>query len=107
MLNINYENPRKFLMSLGITMIFFAGLLFFGSMVVYVERFDIAGNILALSQNETLANDYVKGLSESSDTILPFMFKVEGVLFFIGLGLLIAGIVIWFIEDNSNKGTFG
>jgi len=108
MLNIDYSNKRKFLMSLGITLIFFGFLLYFGTAIFVVERTEnIFENWITENPEDPNVQDYNQYLEEIHVTILrgaiiPMVFS--GILMLVGFLLLIYGYKIWKYDNFKDKG---
>ena len=103
MLNIDYSDKRKFLMSLGITMIFIGALFYFGTMVFIVERTE---NALKSVIVENLENPEVQAYNQGLGIIYSTIMKgavvpvvISAFLVILGFIFLLWGVEIWRKED--------
>ena len=99
MLNIDYSNKRRFLMSLGITLIFLGSLLYLGTLIFAVERTENVFDDWKIDTDNPIARDYNQNLFKTKESMLK---NAQISLWFSGIIVLI-GMVISFHEYNNWK----
>ena len=94
MLNIDYSTPRKFLMSLGLTLILFSFLVFFGTGYFIMDRMDMLSNVASI--NITVINNlYSQVYSQHLASIVNYFEKLYRALFITGSLSFLLGIILW------------
>jgi len=104
MLNINYSSLRKFLISLGINLMFYGFLIYYSAEIFIVGRLDQLVNFISISND-----DVIKNFIETNYKIIDGARTVITVgerCVIVGAVLLIAGLSLWIIESNKNKKLF-
>lgn len=96
MLNIDYSTPRKFLMSLGLTLVILSFIIIFSLTLISIERLDKVMEISSQCQSlgQEMINQYTQALEHLIE-IGYFVLTLSKGLIVLGSILFFIGLIIW------------
>jgi len=114
MLNVNYDNPKKLLLSLGVTMVFLGALLFLANIVYAGDLMDQAINDVLyvntlMEENKINETEAVDFLNETYPEIIEEKTEVMQSLIYTSFILMIVGVILFLIGlvvHNKRWGEF-
>jgi len=100
MLNIDYSTKRKFVLSLGITMIFLGVLLYFSTNLFMAERIDKSIEQVYRDINNTEYIETINKIFDAQLEIAIFARDFSVGLIFFGIIFASAGIALWIKKED-------
>lgn len=98
MLNIDYNTPRKFMMSFGLALIVVGFIVFFSAGIFMTERVDKLGEVMQ-ENNSDVMNLYDQTHPNIISTLITVNI-LSMIFIFSGILILLIGILIWVREEN-------
>lgn len=100
MLNVDYDTPRKFMMSFGLALIVVGFIVFFSAGIFMTERVDKLGEVIR-ENNSDVMNLYDQTHPNIISTLITVNI-LSMIFIFSGIFLLLIGILTWAKEENPS-----